>query len=61
MTPPPVLCYSVRQAAKALNLSTRTVYRMMRANELAGFRLGGRTMIRQDALQALVDRASGAA
>lgn len=58
MTP---LAYSVADAAKAIGVSKPTIWRRIAAGDLATFKLGCRTLIRADELQAFIDRHSRAA
>lgn len=54
-----VLSYSVDGAAKALGVSKATVWRKIAEAELETFKLGARTLIPADSLQAFVDRCRG--
>lgn len=53
-----ILAYSINKAAEVLSMSRSTVWRLIDAGELTTFKVGGRTLIRHDVLQALVDRKS---
>lgn len=55
------LCYSVKDAAAQIGVSVRTIWRLIGTGEIPTFKLGCRTLIRADALQALVDKHSRAA
>lgn len=55
-----ILAYSVGNAAKAVGVSARTVWRLIDSGELVTFKLGARTLIRADVLRAFVDRQSAA-
>ena len=52
------LAYCVPDAARAIGVNQRTVWRLLRAGELRSFKLGARTLIRADELRALIDRKS---
>lgn len=58
---PKPLAYSVVSAAKAIGVSKNTIWRLIAAGELTTFKLGARTLIRADVLQAFIDRQSRAA
>jgi excisionase family DNA binding protein len=53
------MTFTVNEAAGALGLSRSTLYKLIKAGELATFTWCGRTLIRADVLQRAVDRASG--
>lgn len=55
------LAYSVNDAAHAIGVSKATLWRRIAAGDLTTFKLGARTLIRADVLQAFVDRFSQAA
>ena len=55
---PDKLSYNVNEAAAAVGISPRKVYELAKAGEITLFKLGGRTLIRRDALEAYVDRVS---
>ncbi len=55
------LSYSVVDAAKAIGISKTTMWRLIAAGEIATFKLGCRTLIRADALEAMIDRYSSKA
>lgn len=55
------LAYSIPEAAGAIGISKTTVWRLIAAGDLKTFKIGCRTLIRADALQALIDRHSEAA
>jgi excisionase family DNA binding protein len=52
--PPPVDLFTVVEAAEALRLSERSVYRLLSAGELHPVRIGGRTFITEAELRRLV-------
>ncbi|MGH7747397.1 MAG: helix-turn-helix domain-containing protein [Candidatus Dormibacteria bacterium] len=52
------ISYSAKEAAKAICVSPSTIWRLMAAGDLASFKLGGRTLIRAEALRALIDKAA---
>lgn len=54
-----VLAYSVPDAGRVLGIGKTTVRKLINAGELRPFKLGARTLIRADALRALIDRRSG--
>jgi len=56
-----VLSYSVKDAATVIGVSKTTIWRLIAAGEIHTFKLGCRTLIRADELQALIDRHSQAA
>lgn len=51
-------CYSVKQAARFLGLSDKTVYKLIHDGELRAFQVGGQHRIPSDALEALQQRRS---
>lgn len=55
------LAYNVQNAAKALDVSPRTIWRLIEAGELPTFKLGTRTLIRYAAITEMIDRHSQAA
>lgn len=55
---PDRISYDVPGAAAAIGVSKTTIWRLIAAGELETFKLGARTLIRADVLQALVDRLS---
>jgi excisionase family DNA binding protein len=55
------LSYSVDGAAEAIGISKTTIWRLVQAGELRTFKIGGRTLIRADELQAFIDRKSRSA
>ena len=61
MSEPDKLAYNVNEAAAALGVSRRTVYELVSKGDLSLFKLGGRSLIRRDTLQAYIDRLSGGA
>lgn len=58
MSNTPVISYDVPGAARAMGVGKSTVWRMIAAGQVETFKLGSRTLIRADVLQALVDRLS---
>ena len=54
----PPLAYSIASAAKVVDVSPRTVWRLIKDRELATFKLGARTLIRADVLRAFIDSIS---
>lgn len=52
------LAYSVPDAAKAIGVNQRTVWRLLRTKDMRSFKLGARTLIRADELRAFIDRKS---
>ena len=55
------LAYSIPAAAGAIGVSKATVWRIIAAGDLKTFKIGCRTLIRADVLQAFVDGCSRAA
>lgn len=55
---PDRLTYTVHEAAHALGISTRLVYKLAAAGELPSLRLGQRVLIPAKALDAMVQRAA---
>lgn len=55
------LAYSVKEAAQEIGVSPATIWRRIADQEIATFKLGCRTLIRGEALQAFVDSYSKAA
>ncbi len=51
-------CYSVKRAAQFLDLSEKTVYRLIRDGELRAFQVGGQHRIPSDALEELQQQRS---
>lgn len=54
------IAYSIAEAAKACSLSRETIYRRIKDGSLAAVKLGGRTLVRRAALEAMLDRAEAA-
>ena len=52
---------TVTQAATVLGISRTTAYECVRSGELPALRLGGRIVVPTKAIDALLDRATGAA
>lgn len=50
------LAYSVREAAEALGVSPRTIYRLISRGDLEARKIGERTVITTAALAALLTR-----
>lgn len=50
------LAYSVPDAAKAIGISERTMWELLRVRELRSFKLGHRTLIRAEELRSFIDR-----
>jgi len=48
--------YSIDETVALLRISRRTLYRHIQAKDLATVKLGRRTVIRRDDLEALLDR-----
>lgn len=53
-----ILSYSIPNAAKVVGLSPTSIWRLIQGEELVTFKIGGRTLIRADVLQAFVDKKS---
>ena len=53
-----ILSYNIPNTAKAVGLSETTIWRLIQSQELTTFKIGGRTLIRADVLQAFVDKKS---
>lgn len=53
------LSYTIQEAASMLGVSRRSVYELSYRGELPTFKLLGRTLIRADDLERLVNTASG--
>ena len=51
---PPKLAYSIKEACRASSLGRTTVYAHIAANRLKAIRIGGRTVIPVESLQALL-------
>lgn len=58
MTTP--IAYTVKQAATACAISRTTLYGLIKAGELTPVKIGVRTLIRHDDLEALMERKSAA-
>ena len=52
------MAYQIDEAAKTIGVCRAKVYQLVKAGELHTFKLAGRTLIRREVLQALIDRAS---
>lgn len=57
MTEP--LAYGIPEAAAALCINERTIWRRIAAGELRAFKCGARTLIRAEVLRGYLDRLSG--
>lgn len=57
---PEKLAYRMDEAAAAIGLSKPTLYRLVKAGELRTFKMGHRTLIRREELEALIDRKAAA-
>lgn len=53
------LSYTVNEAAFAVGVSPRTIYRLIASGELLSFKLGARTLIRRSDLERLIDGLAG--
>jgi excisionase family DNA binding protein len=51
---PPKIAYSIREACRATSLGRTTIFNHIAAGRLHVVRVGGRTLIPADALQALI-------
>jgi len=51
------LSYRMDEAAKAVGLSKATLYRLIDKGELKTLKVGSRTLIRREVLEAFLDRA----
>jgi excisionase family DNA binding protein len=51
-----LLAYSVPEAAKAISVSTRTMWSLLRVGKLTSKKLGARTIIRAEVLRAYLDQ-----
>ncbi|WP_296166569.1 helix-turn-helix domain-containing protein [uncultured Brevundimonas sp.] len=58
MTAAAPISYDVPGAAAAVGISKTTVWRLIASGDLVTFKLGARTLIRADVLQAYIDRIS---
>ena len=47
----PLTLLTIKEAAEALRLSTRTVHRMIKSKELPSFKVGGQWRLRESELQ----------
>jgi excisionase family DNA binding protein len=56
---PNKLAYQINEAAKAVGVSRATLYRQIGEGKLPTFKFCGRTLIRRDVLERLIDEASG--
>ena len=50
--------YTIKETAKVLRVTEMTVYRQMRAGQLRTVKIGRRTVVRRDDLEALIDSLS---
>lgn len=55
------LSYRMDEAAIATGLSKATLYRLVEKGELTTLKVGSRTLIRREVLQAFLERAEGRA
>jgi excisionase family DNA binding protein len=53
------LSYRMDEAAKAVGLSKATLYRLIDKGELKTLKVGTRTLIRREVLEAFLDRVEG--
>jgi excisionase family DNA binding protein len=51
------LSYSIKEAAAAIGVSTGTIWKLIRAGDLWTFKLGARTLMKAEVLQAFLDKA----
>ena len=51
----PKLAYSIREACEASSLGKTTIYSLIAASRLRAIRIGGRTVIPADSLNALLN------
>lgn len=61
MPPPVKLCYSVKDAARALSISRSKLYELIASGEIASFRWFGQRLIKAGHLADALERASRAA
>lgn len=59
--PTPPLACSINEAARRTGLSRSTLYRLMDSGQLDHVKIGGRRLIPEDALHALIDTHRNAA
>lgn len=52
------LSYTVPEAASAIGVSPRTIYRLLESGELSCVKIGARTLIKREALEGLLEAAS---
>lgn len=57
--PLPPVAFTVPDAVAYSGFSRSRIYRLIQSGDLASFRIGGRRMIRRDALDRFFDRISG--
>lgn len=50
------ICYTIKQAAAACGISRTTLYALIKAGELTPVKIGVRTLIRHNDLEALLER-----
>lgn len=58
---PSRVLYSVRETAKLIAVSERSVYNLLERGELKSIRIGGRRLVRRDELDSFINRLTGAA
>ncbi len=58
---PSRVLYSVRETAKLIAVSERSVYNLLERGELKSVRIGGRRLVRRDELDSFINRLTGAA
>lgn len=54
------LAYRMDEAAAAIGLSKPTLYRLVERGELTTFKIGHRTLIKREVLEALIERKAAA-
>lgn len=57
----PPIALTVNAAVRYSGLTRTRLYQLMQSGDLESFTIGSRRMIRRDALEAFIDRASGKA
>lgn len=55
--PPRPYAYSTENAAKALDVSLRTIWNLIEAGKLPTFKIGRKRLIRAEDIEALIERA----
>ena len=61
LLPPEIALYSVRDARRTLGMGKTKLFALIKSGALPTHKVGARTVIRRDDLEALIDRLTGPA